>query len=757
MKPISINPAEAILDPLWDPALSGFSRKLWTLEPGEAHGLKVSQNWCWLLFEWARRPATGPALTLSRKLDADAAAFDHFLVSAMLPRDSRLRVRLETDLGSREQFFPPAGVAKKEYSLPLDGATTLHSVTLQIEAGSDGASNGWFNWIGLQNAQTLPAYLGSLRNFDPAWEQHLLPESYEPTFTPSYGLVISPEELEAARVKHAAYLREHGESPYTLAAERAMQINPESEINDFVNFWGDTRYCRERDHGKGLLGSQPEHGVALVLAAQLTRDPKLLRLAARFAICLAHCQHWDDGMITRLPGSSWEHRCFVQSICCHVLGITLDLAGEMFTWQGRDFILRRLAENGIGTINYNTWRHSYIFGCNQLAWFSPARLLVYGILEKHYTRIQPYTELAYQELLESLEKTVLPDGGYVEGPSYFDCVGGFGGMRALSYYARARGKTLFDVLPDCIRRAADFGAAVASTDEESDVVPICDCWPIAHTLLAGMAAALPDSQWVNLYRKSLKRSGGLPDQFFALQLDPLIPESAPPLPTLVKLPVMGIVASHRKWNGQPVKLFLMGNLAGAGHTHEDKGSFVLEVAGETLACDVGTCDYASPFAREYQTAQRHSMLLPTGTAERPAPECPLNADIRPDAEGDELQFKASVELTPGWEKFYQRWHRSWDSPSPDQLIITDEYALKNGEGVDFLCQTKQPATVEGSTVILQAKRSILTLDIPPGCSARVELLPLFNTASTQQRIVIHSPNREGTLQIVARWRAREAG
>lgn len=754
MNPIYINPAEAILDPLWDGGLSGFRRKLWTVQPGESHGLRIFSNWAWLQFEWASRPASGPALQLSREFAVEVSHFDQLLVSLNAPLNSIVRLRVETDGGLREVSFEPAPAVKRECAVPLKGATRILGLAITIEATQDGPANGWFNWVGLQDSRLLPSYLRSLRSYDSKWELHLKPEDDEPTFALSYGIVVSEEELAIIREKHAAHLQEFGASSYTKAAEIARQVEPESRINDFVNFWGDTRFSRERDHGRDLLCvGASEYGISLALAGQFTKDKGLLRHAARFALSLAHCPHWDDGMISRLPGSSWEHRCFVISLCCHAIGVVLDLAGELFTNEGKSFLLRRLAESGMGAINFQTWRHDYIFKCNQLAWFSPGRILASTILERHYPRVKPYTEIAYQELLESLEATILPDGGYVEGVVYFSCAVGKDGGRALAYYARSRGKTLADVIPDCLRRSADFGAALSSTDEDADIIPICDngSGRADQPLLAAMASALPQSHWVNLYRKSLARTQGLPEDLFALQLASQIPESAPPPAALITMPVMGVVASHRPYQGGTVKLFLMGNLANAGHTHEDKGSFVLEVAGETLALDAGVCEYASSLARVYQSAQRHSMLVPTGTLERAQPKNPLPADIRPQAEGDETFFRAEVDLTPGWEGYYEFWKRCWDSPTPDTLVITDDYALAQGDGVDFLWQTRHPVTIEGNKVRIQAKRSVLSIEVPAGCTARVDALPLHKTADTQQCIVIHSSALRGTLQVVARW------
>ena len=60
---VPINTAEAIVEPFWDPQLSGLAE--WKIRAGARHGLKVSQIWCAVAFEWVDRPVSGPALSLS--------------------------------------------------------------------------------------------------------------------------------------------------------------------------------------------------------------------------------------------------------------------------------------------------------------------------------------------------------------------------------------------------------------------------------------------------------------------------------------------------------------------------------------------------------------------------------------------------------------------------------------------------------------------------------------------------------------------
>jgi hypothetical protein len=527
-------------------------------------------------------------------------------------------------------------------------------------------------------------------------------------------------------------------------------------VRDFVNFWGDTRYCRERDYGNTLLGGGP-----IGLAAQaaiggvLLKDKELLRLGARFALALAMCGRWDDGMICYFPGGAFEHRCFVQSLCAHEIALALDLAGECFTDVGRDILMRRLAEESLGAINFNTWKHEYIFHCNQLAWFTPGRMLGYAALERSWPRAKPYTELAYQDLVESLGYAILPDGGYVEGPTYFRCVGRDGGL-SLYTYARSRGKTLQSVLPDSMRRTADFAAAVASTDESADQIPICDAVPLAdQESLAVMAAALPGSQWAAMFRKSVARGGGMPSSILALQLEPEIPQQATEPPAFVSLPDMGVMASTRKLGAETVKLLIMGNRAGAGHTHEDKGSFVLEFAGETFAMDPGTCDYSSPLADILKNCERHSMLVPTGVAERPHPSCPLPVDVKPQGRGDAASFHAVIDATPGWEPHYRKWVRAWDSPSPDVLVVRDEWELAPGggdgavAGVEFYWQTRRETRVEGRSVTLAGSRGSVVLEAPADAAVRIDELPLLD-GGVQRRIAFRYAAASGIREVRVR-------
>ena len=741
---IPINLAEAIFEPFWDPALSGFDK--WQVESGAAYGLRVKQNWCWVEFEWTRRPASGPAFKMSREFALVLTGYDYLLVSITAPLGSNVTLMATTDAGIRMMVAPPALARKRELALPLNGATRLDRLTLAVEAARDGFAVGFISWCGLQNSRLLPQLLRQ-HQVDECWPKHLQPESFEPQFVPAYGLALTADDLAVLR-----------DSSAWQDWSAPTEISPETMIGDAVNFWGDTRYCRERDHDRILL----TRGLNAALLGQLRRDKSLLRFAARCALAIGMCEHWDDAFICRFPGSAFNHRCFVQSLCAYEVAAILDLAGEMFTAAGRDFLLRRLAEEGIGAIQYNTWKYDYIFGCNQLAWFTPGRMLALAVLERHWPRVRAYREIAWQELNESLQQSILPDGGYVEGTTYFRCVGRDAGL-GLLFYSRAAGVSLETLVPEAMRRCADFAEVLISTDDQHDMIPICDGTAFHEALSqAIMSRILPGSAWARMWGKTLARPGGaarndprhptnLLDAALALRLgDPA--ELATPRPFVV-LPNMGVLASCRQVGDQPVKLFIMGNQAGAGHTHEDKGSFVLEFAGETFAMDPGTTDYSNPLAGALRNCERHNLLVPVGDGgTRPHPQCPLPADVKPHGSGDAVCFSAEIDATPGWEDWYRKWTRRWESPTPGRLVIHDDYRLVTGSGVDFFWQTTLPVSVDGDTVTITGQRGVASICAPAGSTIRLEELPYIGD-QPQRRIAFRVEQRQGHIETIVTLRA----
>lgn len=774
MRVTPINSAEAVFEAFHDPQLSELSR--WHADSTGTSGFRIWQNWLWVQWEWSHPGQGGRVMALTRTFDLPCERYDRIIMCSTLPEGGYFVLRAETEAGVRERRGEPFGATKHEEWLPLDGATRVRSLTVEAYFPPGSAGNGWIYWFALQSTARLPDHLAQWSGFDERWEGYLQPPEFEPTFRPTYGLLLNTEELEAVR-------REFAGSPAAdalrEAAAEAARVRPESLIGEGVYFWNSNSLRRERDHGKVIT----IHGPHAAQAGVLFKDKSLGRLAARFALSIAHSERWDDCFMCYMPGSTWEQRSFVQSICVFECALILDLCGEWFTDLGRQLILRRIAEDGIGEMNFNVWWWEYLFHCNQLAWFAPGRLLGYLLLERTMpvrsenfpppkeSRVKPYTDLALRDLLENLDRILLRDGGYVEGPTYFTWVARQAFI-SLQLYARARGKSLGELMPEQMKRTAVMAEVLCSTAEGQDMILICDAMYAFAEALAFLAAFMPDSQWVRIYRKQLARAGAAPS-LLAMNVARQIPAEPPPLRAFVEMPESGMMCSHRRLGGEWVKLFLMGNKAGAGHTHHDKGSFVLEFAGDSFAMDFGVVDYSNPLTEELKRAERHNMLVPWSEGERPRPANPINADIRPQGRGDERAFHATMDLTAGWEGWFKRWRRTWDSPSAETLTITDEWAVERGEGVVFYWTTPLPMRREGDVVTIEGRRGVVELVIPPGTDAVIEELPLMNAgrraideqrrelvrfglrhADTQPRLSIRQRGASGELRVQVKLKRR---
>jgi hypothetical protein len=178
---------------------------------------------------------------------------------------------------------------------------------------------------------------------------------------------------------------------------------------------------------------------------------------------------------------------------------------------------------------------------------------------------------------------------------------------------------------------------------------------------------------------------------------------------------------------------------------------VLEYAGQAFAMDLGICDYEDPIHAVYKQCQRHNMLVPVGTTERAAPLNPLPFDVKPTGKGNERSFGARIDATPGWNGYYTRWVRTWDSSSPDVLTIRDEYELAKGDAVEFYWQTNLPAEQTAGGVMIHGDRGLATLSVPSDCTIRIERLPLAEGAE-HNRIAIHKPGVSGILEVTVSLR-----
>ncbi len=719
---LKINSGEVILDPFWDPKISTHS--YWKVHKERAKGMTLKSNWCDVAYSYIAPGKDNVCFMMSRNYENQLIEeFDFLICSIGAPVGAKVLIQADTDKGRWEKISNVFGEIKQEIRVDIQEATYLETVTIQVISEESGPGYGYIQWIGLENYQNLQAHLKQFTYSVDDLELYIMPEEYEPTYTMRYELIMSHQELEELRLIHNTDMKEKNKSVYEDYIKDYVDVSPENYISEYVNFWTDRRFSRERDFHKALTQKIP----TLAVAGSIKKDKSLLRKAARYAISIALCTYWNDAFITQTKGSDWEHRGFVKSIVGYELGIVLDLAGEMFTDEGRELILRRLAEETLGSINFVTWKHDYIFHNNQLAWFSHGRMMAYAILEQHYKHVCPYTDIAYQELVESIENIIYDDGGYGEGPSYMNCIGR-NAMFAFYVYARMRKLQLTEIVPEKLKKTGDFIEALSSTVESQDAIPVCDGRPVFEVpTVMYMANLLPESYWMDILNKVLQRDTRIPEDFLSFYFYSRLERKKGTTRSFIHLKDMGMVASTREINEEIVKILVFGNKENADHAHEDKGSFVIEFCNETFAMDAGNADYASSVSYLVKLAKYHNLGVPIGNfKEEPGPERPNTRDVFVHGEGDEKSLSATVDLSYTWRNYFNHYSRSFYSNDPSQLIIEDSYELISGDGLDFGWNTMLPVYIHNQEVTIAGERGIIKIEVEEDVAISMEALPYFD-------------------------------
>ena len=756
-----VNVAEMVIEPFWDRQMSGIRKweiknfsyetsstnwweripesiyakePVFCVESEDDSGLWMKETWSQLEFGCRKADIEYTALEMTRDFHSNCSNYDNLLLCGLIPPKATLVLTAVTDAGEFSETFTISEDAyKKEYALSIKGLMLL-TVKIQIIFSKDYPGNGFLHWLMLRNSSLEKAYIQSMRVEDANWEPWLKDDSYEPSFTPFLG--ISTDE------KNIADLRENKELVQMFTKAAYEMKEPEQIISDYVNFGQDKRFARERDYEKYF-----ENVEDIATAALLAKDPVLVKKAARYALSIASCHFWQDSFMCRSIGLPFDHKAFVESICCRVIATIIDLVGEMFTNAGIQFLLRRLCEEGLANINWVVWKYAQppedIFTMNQLAWFSSGRLAAYVVVERFWKGVSQYTDLAYDELCRSINMIVLPDGGYDEGPGYFTAAARFAGM-GLHWYARARGKSFSEVIPQNLSKAVDFAECILSLDEHMPFIPVGDSHIGKPGTYSVLAALMPESHWTTLFRKLWEQDGEECTDLLTIQLEKSIPLEGPAYRNYISMPDWGGVASVRELDGEKIKILHCGGNAGANHGHQDKGSFVVQFAGETIFADPGIGSYDDYIGSSMGRIQWHNMLIPL-VKDKIIEPYPPSKDIKPISKGNDISFHSRMELTACWEGIFKHWSRDLDSEQPDSLRITDTYLLENADSVMLNLVTPLFVTIEEEYVIITGKKSKVV--IKPNQNSSIELIALPEYRGSKYTcITMKSNGTEGTIK-----------
>ena len=742
-----INSAEAVFAPFWDGNL-GETRQ-WECTVG-----KMSRTWCDARYGWNGRPgdASKPAFEAVRTSPFFCEGYDTFIYAGIVPPKARLRIELETDRGIRAAEWTGKKSWRDEYRMPLDGAKKISRIVFQVfDTGENRIRSGNLLWMGLQNSRELKRLLERQKRFAAQpLDVFLAPAGTVPSFKGKVNLLAPAGELKKIQEAYRKRKEKLGEDFYLDPGLK--EYHPEKLMTETLPFANPRQFGRLRDDNRQFMPVR-----RLIARAVIARDALMLEKAVRTAVVIALTPNWDSMFLSAFPDSGWDQRVFSHCTASNALALALDYGHDLLSPAGRNLLTKRLALEGLGQINCNVWKYEYLFGTNQLSAFSQGRIAAYLALEKaqgwNGSRVKPYTDLAVGELLDSIDKLFCEDGSFMEGVPYFGYT--VRNVRpSLEMYATVRKKPLPEVVPAKMKNLGKFADVFISTDRRGGLIPVgagqgdgrfsCDA-----DVCQFLAILAPESQWVTLYRKQI----GTPEQLWDSSLSviarhPEVPEGPVKAKPLSVLPSMGMMASTRFFEGVPVKILVIGAKGvDNGKQHNDRGSFVLEFAGDTYAADPGGQRYGDADGHQVVRCDHHNMLVP-GKVPDDESRIPAVKDVYPVGSGDETSFQVEIRPAPFASKYFNEWKRSISSPIPNRILFRDDYRLKgNRSSARFLWITQLPwKKVQDGVIRLDGQDSYALIRYPADMKFYPEKLVI------RQEEVFHRLNFEkaapqGTIEI----------
>ena len=715
------NIAEAIIEPYYDGGESDMKypeTKLsmlphYTQETDTPSLVRASQTWHSVNVDFDGCKPGGSFFEMKREFRLDVSDYDTLRLFGAMPKCMETTVSVKYDGAWHTLDTFPGNDTTSEHNMPLP-CKVLEGVGYRFFLQENKPASATLHWLGLVNQPLLETYLRQKTGmYSPEWEDYLKPE--DGAFEPQIGIWFDKDELETLRKKVYSPLLAPYYAQMKAEAEKHLSDEPEKNIGDFIGK-PDRRYVLDRSMDNPDTSSLMQ---TMAFVGLIEKRADMMRMAARMALSAAHCTWWTEGPMGMLPGCPWHHRSFTEEVYARGCAIVLDWAGDFLTQYGRTCILDAIAMKALPRMESDYRRMEYIRHMNQGICFNWGRLAGLLAMESAYPRYDIRIEEAERELVEMIEEYVLSDGGTMEGPGYW----AYTFSQALPQFyllSRWHKKTFEEYASETLLKTGEHALSLLSIKNDgAEALPLNDAHGGYYTpaLMAAYARLSPNPD----YGRAISAAFAAGKVTTSLELLILVPDELPEEKTLCRrgfmsLPALGQTRITREDDALgAVDLFLMGGPAYFGHYHSDKGSFILETADETFACDRGVTGYSHPDTNLLQLPGYHNLLCPE------LPDGSICKQVADDNDGTGAKlvsadfsggvFDALVDTTGAWPNgFITKNTRRITSSCAREYLIEDVMELFDTMAVSFRLNTRMPMEKIPTGVVVRGEKADLYVE-----------------------------------------------
>lgn len=684
MNNLHINYAETIFEPFYDcgesyPEHRKYSRLSdYEMKFAEGADCKVEDDWFGSNVYIYSQPADTYAVSFTKNCDLDIEDFDIFRFCGIVNESIKLRFTCTVD-GEEQVVLECAGKGKRD---EYDGRISGKKITrIKMEFMNTQKVEGvaTLHWLGLSNLEKQTKLRNTPSGMTSKWEG-CFNETFE--VSPMIGIWFDSDELEKLRKRLDTPEYKNLMDDCRTKAESYLDVKPEEVIGDYVPI-GSPSIRRSCDRGRDVSTTGMR---LLAFVGIIDKNIQMLKMACRMALSLSCMKSWSDTPMELLPGTTWCHRSFSHNYCCQACVAVLDWAGSLLTWHGKNIIYEALMMKGLPRLEADFKTVEYIRHMNQGAVFSNGRILALMALGDRYPRYKALLDEAEKDFYEILDDYVASDGGAIEGPGYWGytlCVS----IPTLYILSKYRKKPFLESVPESILRTEKYGLAHLSDSEDFEFMAIGDSryHKKFEPIIAQMYSVIGKSDiWKPMYKKFLKENGRIEFlEEFIIEV-PDIDSADIKMEDFITLNETGQTAVRfESENGLKTHLHLVSGELYFGHTHEDKGSFILEVNGEMVLIDRGTCGYDSSYGALVRKSEYHNILCPVdenGKAySQPCyPEVYGGRVIK--SEKINGIFNYETDLSNAWEKgVFKKASRRIEMKSAESFTVYDDVVYANGK------------------------------------------------------------------------------
>ena len=695
--------SEAIFAPFHDPEISPTLPV--EFQSINAHGCELSYTWCWTVLKWEGCPSNKDAASLSLICDIETTTYDSLIFCLTIPKETALRFEIKLDGAwqSHESEFRGTG-KRMEVILPINGSM-LNALKLVFKTYSSSIQRICLSWFGLRNSHLNRKMHEHAKQYHTNWS----------------GLVKPPEEWEAVKFEIGLLFDESDiprlqrkknlpgwDDNFRLLEEKAreyFQRCPEKDFGEYLPL-DDTRYIREFETGKTRYYFE---ALVLGFVGLINDDRKMMFHALRYLMCMIHTRHWAQSAESRLPGSTWDQRCFLEEMTTTSVSLLFDWFGFALTERAKDLIRQSIWDKGLAVIERDLMKYEYLYHINQGAVFCRARILGGLHFEKSWPRSGKYVKRAFSDMSTCLNNYVEKDGGMHEGIGYF-CQTLQATLPAIIAYAKSRGEKPGKYIRRFFANCDQYVAAMSGS-KPGMAIPEGDCRIdyFCGDAIPVLAGVFPDKIYKHILKAcisagtifsvtgTLTGSGGIVGFLYGPDN---IPESVCIAPEFAVLGKTGHLASFRKNKDHSFRFHLTGSKPNPSHSHLDKGNIIVEISGTPMLIERGMVEYYYSECYELKSSYTHNVITPLlsdGTyPDQTMPKKPIISK----GQGNSQTLSAEIDLSNVWQHYMTFCSRKIESPAPHLYRIIDAGELKEQGRIAFHLHSLFPFNTESEKIVL---------------------------------------------------------